>query len=90
MRGPDDVGEMEQPLARGKVLGVSVFRPEALEGDLVLGLLARAARLHDLVRLAVLSHLGFAKLEAEAATVHRPNVAEKKKLPKLSPTSYFQ
>ena len=90
MRGPDDVGEMEQPLAGGKVLGVGVFRPEALEGDLVLGLLARAARLHDLVRLAVLSHLGFAKLEAEAATVHRPNVAEKKKLPKLSPTSYFQ
>jgi hypothetical protein len=55
---------------------VRVLRPEAFEGDLVFGLLAGAAGLHDLVGLAMLGHLGLAKLEAEAAGVHGPNVTK--------------
>ena len=75
MRSSNDVWEVKQPLARRKVLRMRVLWPKSFEGDLVLGLLARAARFHDLVRLAVLGYLGLAQLKAQAAAVHCPNVA---------------
>lgn len=49
VRGTDDVGKVEQPLARREVLGVRLLGPEALEGDLILGLVAGAARIRDFV-----------------------------------------
>ena len=48
MTGPDDLGEFGPPLVPGKVLGVGVPGPDALENDLVLGLVAGAAGLHHL------------------------------------------
>ncbi len=72
VRRADDIREVEEPLAGGEVLGVGAVGPQPLEGDLVLGLLARAARARQLVRLRVLRHLRLAQLAREPAHVHRP------------------
>ena len=49
VRGPDELRELCPPLVGREVLGVGVPRPDALEDHLVLGLVARAARL-DLLK----------------------------------------
>ena len=53
--GPDHVREGGLPLITGEVLGVGVAGPEALEDDLVLGLVTGSAGLHhgNLLRTVV-------------------------------------
>ena len=46
MAGPDHLGELGLPLVAGEVLGMGVAGPEALEDDLVLGLVTGSAGLH--------------------------------------------
>ena len=55
MAGSDQLRELGPPLVLGEVLGVGVARPDALEDDLVLGLVARAAGLHNLQKMPTLS-----------------------------------
>ena len=74
MRSPNDVREVQQPPRGGEVLGVRLVRPQPLEGHLVLGLLARAARVVDLVRLRVLRDLLLAELQGQSAGVHGPDI----------------
>ena len=64
MRGPDDIGKMQQPLSPGKVLGMRLLRPEALESDLVFGLFTCTARFVDLILFPVFLNFGFAQLQA--------------------------
>ena len=46
--GADELGKLCPPLVLGEVLGVRMSGPDALENDLVLGLVASAARLNNL------------------------------------------
>ena len=55
MAGSDQLRELGPPLVLGEVLGVGVARPDALEDDLVLGLVARAAGLNNLQKTPFLS-----------------------------------
>ena len=73
MRGPDDIGKMQQPLSPGKVLGMRLLRPEALESDLVFGLFTCTAGFVDLILLSVFLNFGFAQLQAQSTRVHSPH-----------------
>ena len=74
MRGPDDIGKMQQPFSPGKVLGMRLLRPEALKSDLVFGLFTRAAGFVDLILFPVLLYFSLAQLQAQSARVHGPDV----------------
>ena len=62
MRGPDDIGKMQQPFSPGKVLGMRLLRPEALKSDLVFGLFTRTARFVNLILFSVFLNFGLAQL----------------------------
>ena len=48
MAGADQLRELGPPLVLGEVFRMGMTGPDALEDDLVFGLVASAARLHDL------------------------------------------
>ena len=70
MRGPDELRELCPPLVWREVLGVGVPRPDALEDDLVLGLVARAARLDLLRKYMTATIISFCKELEEDNGVH--------------------
>ena len=67
MRGTDDIREMQQPFAPGKIFGMGLLGPEAFKSDLVFGLFTSTAGLVNLILFSVLLDFSLTQLQTQSA-----------------------